>query len=154
MSHEAFDAFHLNSTTFHQGDHSFDLDVSVQEDVVVVEHRLETTAEYEGTWDGVIEVFTGGDEPATTRSVTGFVDGFDEPPFTEGVEAIRADEAGIEPGQEVEVVFTYTNPDTVSDSATVTLGTPNGNGGFMTPRRAAALGLTGLGIGALALRSR
>ena len=98
------------------GEETLTVGVEQVADDLVVDWRVETFAENEGLWDGTVEVFTNGDPPAVERDITGFVDGFDDPPFTEGDITIPISDLGVESSQNVDVVVTWFNQSFISET--------------------------------------
>ena len=98
------------------GEETLTVGVEQVADDLVVDWRVETFAENEGSWDGTVEVFTNGDPPAVERDITGFVDGFDDPPFTEGDITIPISDLGVESSQNVDVVVTWFNQSFISET--------------------------------------
>jgi len=96
-----------------------ELEVDAVGDDIEVEWYVETPAENDGFWEGIIEVFTNGDTPAVEREITGFVDAFDTPPFTSGDETIPKDGLGLSSSQTVSVVVTWTSQVFISDTVDV-----------------------------------
>jgi len=116
--------FGSQRTTVRQTGSSLEVDVTESGGDLTVDYRVETTAENDGLWEGVVEVFvTGQDAPAASEDVTGFVDSFDDPPFTDGEVVFDVDTITGGVGfEEVDVVVTWTSPDFISETESLTVG--------------------------------
>ena len=116
--------FGSQRTTARQTGSSLEVDVTESGGDLIVDYRVETTAENDGLWEGVVEVFvTGQDAPAASEDVTGFVDAFDDPPFTDGEVVFDVDTITGGVGfEEVDVVVTWTSPDFISETESLTVG--------------------------------
>ena len=119
--------------------------------LIAVDYRVETTADLEGVWGGDITITDSSGEVVAAQEITGFVDGFDDPPFTEGVEQFDLSDAS---GGDLEVEVRFDTPETISATAEVDGFDPGEDPSLGRAGAAALLGIGALGVGAVALRRR
>ena len=119
--------------------------------LIAVDYRVETTADLEGVWSGDVTITDSSGEVVAAQEITGFVDGFDDPPFTEGVEQFDLSDAS---GGDLEVEVRFDTPETISATAEVDGFDPGEDPSLGRAGAAALLGIGALGVGAVALRRR
>ena len=119
--------------------------------LIAVDYRVETTADLEGVWSGDVTITDSSGEVVAAQEITGFVDGFDDPPFTEGVEQFDLSDAS---GGDLEVEVRFDTPETISTTAEVDGFDPGEDPRLGRAGAAALLGIGALGVGAVALRRR
>jgi len=143
----------LQNTRAHQPDGT-ELTVEVAQDgnQVGVGYLLETTAEFDGVWDGKITVTDSTGQQVAEAEIFGVVDAFDEPPFTTGEETLNI-RGAAEGDLTVEVAFH--SPEEISTEAVIEDFDP-GEGGFsLTEEQLLAIaGVGAVGVGAVLLRRR
>jgi len=131
---------------------SLDVEAYVENGSLIgVGYRVETTADLEGVWSGDITITDSSGEVVAAQEITGFVDGFDDPPFTEGVEQFDLSGAS---GGDLEVEVRFDTPETISATAEVDGFDPGEDPSLGRAGAAALLGIGALGVGAVALRRR
>ena len=90
---------------------SLDVEAYEENGEIVVEYRVETTAEFDGVWTGFVDLVDEDGTRVAEEEISGFVDALDDPPFTEGVVRFPDQRAA-----EAFVTFEEQDPVQASDS--------------------------------------